>query len=96
MLFFDRGAVGRIGNDDGFAQMLGGLTGIDEQFAFHLLQTGPEKLELRLIHVVCLRHSGQLCLGQRLQCFGHSHIDVLYDSSRTAGAVRRGTVVIPG
>src|SRR3546814_5377486 len=56
-LFFDRGAVGRIGHVLGFTQVFGGCAGVVQYLLFQMLETVAEKLELRLIHVIGFGHS---------------------------------------
>src|SRR5690606_18765546 len=50
VFFLDRGAVGGVGHDDGFPQVLGRFVRVAEDVALHLAQALPEELKLRLVH----------------------------------------------
>ena len=64
MFFFDGGAIGGIGHEHGFTQMLGGSAGVSNQVFFKLLQSGFEKRQLRCIHIVFVTHLEELFLSE--------------------------------
>ncbi len=88
MLFFDGGAVGRIGHQHGFAQVFGGFARVLQQLFFQRLQLGLEKCHLCRIHVILLIHLQNFFFGQdalwaggggRFISFSHNFAYLRYD-----------------